>query len=421
MTNRHVHIIGAGMAGLSAALQLSLSGEKVTVYEAAPFAGGRCRSFLDRDLGCRIDNGNHLVLSGNVAVQDYLYLTNALDTMNSPGGGTGTPLFPFIDLANNERWTIKMNKGKIPWWVFNKKSRVPGTKLVDYLSVLRVMAARKADTLKGLIDDNSALYNRFWEPFIIGALNTEPEIASAPLLRSVLMQSFGAGGEACIPLIPKIGLSETFVNPCLNVLRQHDTEVKYYHRLRSMMWEGDCVRELDFNGTIVEVSPQDWVVLALPAWFMRELLPEVPTPTDFRSILNAHYRVDLPDTANGFTGVVGGYAEWIFVRDGIASVTISCAERYKSIPVREMAALVWKEVAALLQLDPEILPPHRIFLEKYATIAATPQQNALRPASYTGWQNVALAGEWTATGLPSTIEGAIRSGIKAAQVVMRWG
>jgi phytoene dehydrogenase-like protein len=76
--SRHVHVIGAGLAGLSTALQLALSGEKVTVYEAAPFAGGRCRSFLDRELGCRIDNGNHLVLSGNVAVQDYLYLTNAL-------------------------------------------------------------------------------------------------------------------------------------------------------------------------------------------------------------------------------------------------------------------------------------------------------------------------------------------------------
>ncbi len=417
MSGRHVHVIGAGMAGLSAALQLSLSGEKVTIYEAAPFAGGRCRSFLDRELGCRIDNGNHLVLSGNVAVQDYLYLTNALDTM----GGSGKPHFPFIDISTGERWTVKMNKGKFPWWIFSKKRRVPGTKLSDYFSGLRVLMAGSLDTLANKFDKQGKIYQRFWEPFIIGALNTETDIASAQLLKGIFVQSFGAGGEACIPLIPKVGLSESFVIPCLNVLRQHDAEIKYYHRLRSMLWEGDQVRALDFNGTLVELGDNDWVILALPAWFMRELLPEVPTPTDFRSIINAHYLVDMPDMEEGFTGVVGGYSEWIFVRNGLASVTISCAERHKDIPVRDMARLVWREVALFLGLDPDKVPQHRIFLEKYATFVATPEQNNRRPTSYTGWKNVALAGEWTATGLPSTIEGAIRSGMKAAQVVMRWG
>jgi squalene-associated FAD-dependent desaturase len=415
MTDRHVHIIGAGLAGLSAALQLCLLGEKVTLYEAAPFAGGRCRSFLDRDLGCRIDNGNHLVLSGNAAVQHYLFLTGALDTM----GGLGEPLFPFVDLTSGKKWTIKMNKGPVPWWIFDKNRRVPDTNLTDYLSVLRVMLAGKNGTLKGLAGNKNNLYTRFWEPLIVGALNTEPEIASAHLLRNVLVQSFGAGGDACIPLIPKIGLSETFITPCLNVLRQHGAEIKYYHRLRSMLWEGDCVRELDFNNKTVELAPNDWVILALPAWFMREILPEVPTPTEFRSILNAHFRIPTPVIEDGFTGVIGGYSEWIFVRNGLVSVTISCAERFKNIPTRDMAKLVWEEVATVLHLDPKPVP-YRIFLEKYATIAATPEQDSLRPPFYTGWKNVALAGEWTATGLPSTIEGALRSGMKAAQVAMRW-
>ncbi|MDE1900310.1 MAG: hydroxysqualene dehydroxylase HpnE [Alphaproteobacteria bacterium] len=416
MTQRHVHVIGAGLAGLSAALQLSLSGEKVTVYEAAPFAGGRCRSFLDRELGCRIDNGNHMVLSGNVAVQDYLYLSNALDTM----GGPGAPVFPFIDLTTNERWTVRMNKGAIPWWIFDKKRRVAGTSLADYLSMIPLLMANSTDQAGYLLNQKTNLYRRFWEPFIIGALNTEPDIASAQLLRNILLQSFAAGGDACIPLIPKVGLSETFINPCLNVLRQHDVEVKYYHRLRAMLWEGDTVRELDFNGNSIEIAANDWVVLALPAWFLRELLPQIPVPTDFRSIINAHYRVDAPDDDIGFTGVIGGYAEWIFVRGGVASVTISCAERHKHIAARDLAAPVWREVAALLHLDPDRVPPHRIFLEKYATFAATPEQNIRRPTAYTGWNNVSLAGEWTATGLPSTIEGAIRSGMKAAQVAMRW-
>src|SRR5580698_9502765 len=104
---RHVHVIGAGLAGLSTALQLTLAGEKVIIYEAAPFAGGRCRSFLDRELGCVIDNGNHLVLSGNTAIHDYLFLTNALETM----GGPGMPIFPFMDVTTGERWVVRMNMG----------------------------------------------------------------------------------------------------------------------------------------------------------------------------------------------------------------------------------------------------------------------------------------------------------------------
>jgi squalene-associated FAD-dependent desaturase len=357
------------------------------------------------------------VLSGNVAVQDYLYLTNALDTM----GGPGAPIFPFIDIANGERWTVKMNKGAMPWWIFDKKRRVAGSGITDYLSALSLLTVDSTDVVGSILNKRNPLYRRFWEPFIIGALNTEPEIASAELLRNIFVQSFGAGGKACIPMIPKVGLSESFVIPCLNVLRQHGAEIKYYHRLRSLLWEGNNVRELDFNGTIVELGANDWVVLALPAWFMRELLPEVPTPTDFRSIINAHYRVDVPDNGPAFTGIVGGHAEWVFLRSGLASVTISCAERHKNIPVRDMAELVWKEVAMILNLDHTHVPPHRIFLEKYATFAATPEQNIRRPVSYTGWKNVALAGEWTATGLPSTIEGALRSGMKAAQVVLRWG
>jgi len=416
MTQRQVHVIGAGLAGLSAALQLALSGEKVTIYEAAPFAGGRCRSFLDRDLGCRIDNGNHLVLSGNTAVQDYLFLTNALDTVTGPG----EPLFPFVDFSTGERWTIKMSKGAIPWWIFDKKRRIPGTKALDYLSAAKIMSARENDTLAGLVNPNNALYKRFWEPLIIGSLNTEPEIASARLLRNVLAQSFGAGGRACVPIIPKIGLSETFVIPCLNALRDRGADIKYYQRLRAILWEGDVVRELVFNGASVELGPHDWVVLALPAWILREILPEVMTPMKFRSIISAHFRIDGASIEDCFTGVIGGYSEWIFVKSGVISTTISCADRYKSVPVREMAALIWEEVAALFQLDPDLVPQHRIFLEKFATIASTPDQNRIRPPAYTGWKNVAIAGEWTATGLPTTIEGALRSGMKAAQVVVRW-
>lgn len=424
LSARRIHVVGAGMAGLSAALQLALAGENVTIYEAAPFAGGRCRSFIDRDLGCRIDNGNHLVLSGNVAVHDYLFLTGALDTM----GGPGVPVFPFLDVATGERWTTRMNMGRLPWWIFDKNRRVPGTRPADYLSTLAILTAGTASTAAARLDTRTELYRRFWAPVIIGVLNTESEIASASLLAGVLAQSFCAGGHACIPLIPKIGLSESFVLPCLDVLAQHGVEIKYSHRLAGIGAIENArhkteARKLHFgNNTAVELGTDDWLILALPAWALRTLLPGISAPTEFRSIINAHYRVETPPDTVGFAGLIGGIAEWSFARNGVASATVSCAERYDAHPARELAAPIWRDLAMLYGLDPEKVPPHKIFKEKYATFAATPQQNALRPSAYDiRWKNLALAGEWTATGLPSTIEGALRSGLKAAQVVMRWG
>lgn len=414
---RRIHIVGAGLAGLAAALQLALAGETITIYEAAPFAGGRCRSFIDRDLGHRIDNGNHLVLSGNTAVQDYLFLSNALDTM----GGPGAPVFPFFDAKTLERWTIRMSRGRMPFWLFDKARRIPGTSILDHVKSLAKLAMSNGDRVAECLDMASPLYTRFWEPLVIGALNTEAELASSELLYNVLGQSFAAGGAACIPLIPKIGLSETFVQPCLDVLQKHQVEIKYNHRLRGFaLDDAQEIRELDFNGGSVEVSKNDWVILALPAWVTQGLLPEVLTPNDFRSIVSAHFRVDGIQDAVGFTGIVGGLAEWVFTRDGIVSATLSCAERYGTYPVRDMAWYMWQDIAKLYNLDPEAVPHHRIFKEKYATFAATPEQNLRRPTSYIGWKNLALAGEWTATGLPSTIEGAIRSGFKAAQTVKRW-
>ena len=419
---RHIHIVGAGMAGLSTALQLSLMGEKVSLYEAAPYAGGRCRSYYDRELDCRIDNGNHLVLSGNVAIEDYLYLTQATDSM----GGPDAPIFPFMDLQTNERWTIRMNEGRMPWWLLHPKRRVPGTGLADYFSILKILMADPEDTVAALLRTDTTLYRRFWEPLAVAALNTEPENASADLLASLFQQSFGAGGKACKPLIPKIGLSETFVLPCLNTLRQHDVDVKFGHRLRSLKIAATdtglpTVRSLDFGeDAFVELTDSDWVVLAVPPWVAKELIPEIVAPTAFRAITNAHFRVEAPTNQAGFTGLVGGLAEWVFVKQGLVSVTISAADRYKEQRQEDWAAHIWRDLANLFDLDPANIPPWRIVREKRATFAATPEQNLLRPRSYTGWQNLALAGDWTATGLPSTIEGAIRSGVKAAQVVMRW-
>ena len=136
----HVHVIGAGLAGLSAAVALREAGHTVTVVEAGPVAGGRCRSYFDRELGLRIDNGNHLLLSGNRSAFAYLDTIGARSTMAMPA----EPMFPFMDLAAGRRWTLRPNPGRFPWWVLSRKRRAPGTHATDHLALLR---------LRGITDD----------------------------------------------------------------------------------------------------------------------------------------------------------------------------------------------------------------------------------------------------------------------------
>ena len=113
------------------------------------------------------------------------------------------------------------------------------------------------------------------------------------------------------------------------------------------------------------------------------------------------------------TGIVGATSEWLFAYRDRLSVTISAANHLLERPLEDLAKQVWSEVAQVAGVNAP-LPPWRILREKRATFSATPEQNRRRPGLRTPYSNLMLAGDWTATGLPATIEGAIKSGAQAA-------
>ena len=411
MRPRHVHVVGAGLAGLSAALDLVAAGVGVTVHEAGPAAGGRCRSYFDRELNCRIDNGNHLVLSGNKAVWAFLDRVGARDTM----GGPAEPVFPFMDLGSGERWTVRPNRGRLPWWALSPRRRVPGARLSEFLSVLALRRAGPEATV-GSVLRRGELYRRLLEPLAVSALNTPVETASARLLGAVVAQSLAAGGAACVPAFPREGLSESFIDPAVSWLEARGAQVLTGRRIATVVVEdGRAVRLGD-----LPLGADEAVVLAVPAPVTAGLLPGLTVPNQFEAILNLHYRVDAEPGEAGFVGLVGGTAEWVFVKPGVVSVTVSAANRLADEPAEALAAAVWGEVRAALRLpDAGPMPTRRVVREKRATFAATPAQDRRRPGVRIGLHNLCLAGDWTATGLPATIEGAIRSGTTAALALLR--
>jgi hypothetical protein len=145
------------------------------------------------------------------------------------------------------------------------------------------------------------------------------------------------------------------------------------------------------------------------------LVPDLVAPDEFRAIVNAHYRVTAPAGTPPFVGLIGGTTEWVFCKREVLSVTISAADRLIDTPADELAARLWPEVRRACDLPQTPLPPWQIVKERRATFAATPAQLRRRPPAATRWPNLMLAGDWTATGLPGCIEGAIRSGDEAAE------
>ncbi|MBV8165702.1 MAG: FAD-dependent oxidoreductase, partial [Alphaproteobacteria bacterium] len=385
MTTGHVHVIGAGLAGLAAAVTLAARGARVSVHEAGDHAGGRCRSYDDAALGCRLDNGNHLLLAANRNVMAYLDAIGARESLVGPA----VPLFPFVDLATGKRWVLRPNRGRLPWWIFSAGRRIPETRPVDYLEALRLLRAPAEATVTQRVDPRRMLYQRLWAPLAIAALNTQPEEASARMLGDVLRMTFGAGGDACRPMVPAVGLSESFVDPALVRLAALGASVRFGRRLREIQTDEGGIRTLRFVGDDVDVAQGDRVVLAVPPAIAAALLPEIATPTAFRAIVNAHYRIAAPrDPAMrgaDFIGLIGGLPEWVFVKPGIASVTISAADRLVEQPSAELAATIWRDVAAALDLDAATVPPWRIVKERRATFAATPEQLTRRAGATTRW------------------------------------
>lgn len=419
-----VHIVGAGLAGLACAVRLAGAGRAVTLYEAAPRAGGRCRSYRDPQLDCEIDNGNHLILSGNRSMLAYLEEAGAADEIAGPREAA----FPFLDLGTGERWAVRPNAGRLPWWLCAPSRRVPDGGLPAHLGgLLRLRRADAGDTVEGVLGGNP-LYARFWRPIAVAILNTPAAEGSAALLWRAMAESLVPGGKACRPLFPRHGLSRSFVDPALATLRRRGADVRFGERLRGIGRVGGRAQALSFTGGEHRLEPADRVVLAVPPDAAARLLPDLPAlaePWDYHPILNAHFRLDQPADLPGgapFLGITGAVlVDWIFVRGPLLSVTLSAAGGRAGEAAEALAPAIWQEVQTALGLPDTPLPRSRIVREQRATIAQTPAQAARRPDATAPGGNILLAGDWTATHLPCTIEGAIRSGHAAAKAVVRSG
>ncbi len=409
------YIIGSGIAGLSAAVNCLPNNNKIRLLEATKNAGGRCRSFNDQLLNRTINNGTHLILSGNMGIKKYLRIIGADQTFQTIKPAS----FKFIDIKSGIKWEIKPSASKIPWWIFKQKTRIPDTNLMDYLSIIRFKFAGNK-TIADLVNTSRPIFDRLWQPLSRAVLNTDAFEGSASSIWIMISKTLLKGQEFCYPLIPLEGLSSSLVEPALKHLEKNNVFAEYSKRLTAITSEAGLITSITINKNQIKLNKDDLIILTIPPKQVSTLLPDISVPTQSNTIVNIHYRIDdrpLLPTSGNFIGLIGGITDWIFKKDDIYSVTISSANSISNLSNNDISKIIWNEIAQILNKDVRNIPPNRVIREYNATINQNAEENDKRPDSQTNFKNLILAGDWTRTGLPVTIESAVISGQKAAQLV----
>ncbi len=391
-----LHVVGAGLAGLSAAVAAASAGTRVVLHEAAGHAGGRCRSFRDDSIGRVIDNGTHLLLGVNQTALAYAARIGGTVAMERH-----PPAFPFLDLQSGDRWTL--SAGRLLLRPF------------ELLAALGVFENDEAQTVAMRLS-SARSFRRIWEPLCVAALNTDADQASAQMFARLLRAALTGGVRALDAYEFPAGLSSALVAPALATLAAHGTKLCFRHRLTSL----DADR-LVFDHGPLPLAAEDRVILALPPWITGPLLDQsFALPT--RAIVGAHFVLGTPGLRlpgnKPFLGLTGGTAQWLAQRGDVISVTVSAADALAARPNAEIASLLWREIAPVLGMEGAPPPRSRIIKERRATLAHTPTDIRARPTPATRFPKIVMAGDWMDGPWPCTIEAAIRSGLAAARLAL---
>jgi squalene-associated FAD-dependent desaturase len=436
-------VVGGGMAGLAAASALAEAGARVLLLESRPYLGGRARSWLDPETGAVVDNGQHLLMRCYGETLRFLARIGADDRVS----WQDRLEVPFVERGGRRR-DFRLPPLPRPWDLLWGLLRFPGLDLRDRLALLRVgRAARRLSRTPGAdladldgrtveewldsLGQSSEASLRLWHPLSIATLNEVPDHASAAMFLAVLREGlFSRNGGSRLGLA-RVGLSDLFAEPASKYLRSRRCEIRLRAQVRRVLIEGGrCAGVMLLGG---ERQPAGAVIAAVPPDGLLEILPDGASSEPFFAgtarlemapIVSIYLWFGAPVFESPFAGLIGGTWQWIFNRHALMgpgggphAITLVCSAA-RGLVDRSRDALVRSALEDLHAFLPDSrrapLRQSLVIKERRATVAPSPGGLQLRPSTRTPIDRLHLAGDWTATGLPATIEGAVLSGHRCA-------
>ncbi len=439
-----VTIIGAGIAGISAAIELVQSGFSVIIIESKNSIGGRVYSIHDSVTNEMIDNGQHALVD---AYTRFIEILEILDTKKLLRFQNSLKV-NFVNLLGEQ---FQLNSNLLPGkfgmllGFFNFNLLNLKSKLYLFLFLLKLQFGINNSRNKTAINwltrnkQTQESIDNFWSPLIYATLNQSPGIASAELLYEVFKRTFLTGKNASRLILPTKDLS-SLLDPFVDWFIKRNGKIIFANPVVKMLTSGAKISSLELKSGEKIVS--DYYILTTQPHSAYKLLPDELKNYEYFSnfkdfhystIINIYYWLDKPIETNDFYALIGTTAQWMFNRrnfievseqqkkkyPGHLNVTISGANQYIDIPSQELIEKCFSELNLTFPMLSGVSILHaKLIRDKRATFIADPATERIRPNNSTPISNLFVAGDWTATKLPATIEGAAISGIMAARKIL---
>lgn len=438
-----VVVVGGGVSGLASAVGLTARGIPTILLEQKPTLGGRAYSFTDATTGDTVDNGQHVLIAGYEHTRALLQTVGAIDLLSiqkypallfhHPTHGFDSLRLPPLPSPLHLAWGLLG---------FRLLSRADRWKLLGAgLSIYRTGQVKNRVpaewTIAQWLDDlgqSPESQRSFWEPMAIAIMNEHIAQASAQVFVHTLRSAFLSGWHSAALAIPRVGLSALYVEPSRQFIAGHGGTIRCGTDVVGLETSGLSVRGVRLRTD--SAVPCSAAILAVPPNRLGELLPGVlredPAFAALESIspspiISIYLWFDQDFMEDEFVGLIGRSIQWVFNRRKIARIkgngghlvaVISAAYDVVSYSNEELTRLAVDDLCSAYPGCPTT-PRHALVIrEKRATFPSTPRSEPFRPSQRTPLHNLFLAGDWTSTGFPATIEGAVVSAERCVELAV---
>jgi squalene-associated FAD-dependent desaturase len=436
--SKRVVIIGGGFAGLAAGVRLSERGHEVILLERRNHLGGRAYSFIDSKTGDVVDNGQHLFMGCYRHTIAFLETIGRLDRL----GFQDRPHVDFLDRQGVASFDCPPLPA--PFHVLAGLLKMKGIGFGDKLRTINVGRAIKGNgrlspaglTVDKWLDElgqSARIKQRFWYPMVVATLNQSPDRASARMLKVVLQEAFGGDSKSSRLGISRVGLSDLYTDGASDFIKSRGGDLQTGAQVRRLIVErGEVVAVELKDGDRLEA---DYFVSTVPPEALSAILPDKLKNEEFAQlerlgsspIVSINLWFDRPIINREFVGLLGTRSQWVFNKDLIlkparqsnqVAVIISAARDFVDWTKNDLVDMAIGELHELLPESRGATLLHSVIVkEREATLSHTVGSDGLRPGPRTSIPNLILAGDWTDTGLPATIESAVMSGNVAADII----